>query len=47
MVPAVGKFHPMAKGMALSEAAAHLRHLVARGQVSRVPNTEPARFARN
>ncbi|WP_137725692.1 MBL fold metallo-hydrolase [Prescottella subtropica] len=40
------KFHPMAKGMALSEAAAHLRHLVARGQVAEVPGSEPARFAR-
>jgi len=40
------KFHPMAKGMALSEAAAHLRHLVARGRVAEVPGTEPARFAR-
>ncbi|MFE3289391.1 MBL fold metallo-hydrolase [Rhodococcus sp. NPDC059234] len=39
-------FHPMAKGMALSEAAAHLRHLVAREQVGQVPGTEPAVFAR-
>ncbi|MFC7449716.1 MBL fold metallo-hydrolase [Rhodococcus daqingensis] len=39
-------FHPMAKGMALSEAAAHLRHLVAREQVAQVPGTEPAVFAR-
>ncbi|MFC9790220.1 MBL fold metallo-hydrolase [Rhodococcus sp. NPDC127528] len=39
-------FHPMAKGMALSEAAAHLRHLVAREQVAQVPGHEPAVFAR-
>ncbi|SEL37149.1 MBL fold metallo-hydrolase [Rhodococcus maanshanensis] len=39
-------FHPMAKGMALSEAAAHLRHLVAREQVTQMPGTEPAVFAR-
>ncbi|MFG1784473.1 MBL fold metallo-hydrolase [Rhodococcus oryzae] len=39
-------FHPMAKGMALSEAAAHLRHLVAREQVAQVPGSEPALFAR-
>ncbi|MFC4605868.1 MBL fold metallo-hydrolase [Rhodococcus kronopolitis] len=37
-------FHPMAKGMALSEAAAHLRHLVTREQVAQVPGTEPALF---
>lgn len=39
-------FHPLARGMAVSEAAAHLRHLVTREQVARVPDTEPARFAR-
>ncbi len=39
-------FHPMARGMAVSEAAAHLRHLVAREKVTRVPGSEPARFAR-
>ncbi|QBJ97875.1 MBL fold metallo-hydrolase [Rhodococcus sp. ABRD24] len=38
---------PIGKGMALSEAAAHLRHLVARGQIAQVPGTEPARFALN
>ncbi|KAA0022724.1 MBL fold metallo-hydrolase [Antrihabitans cavernicola] len=39
-------FAPLARSMALSEAAAHLRHLVARGRVAQVPGTEPARFAR-
>ncbi|RYE39671.1 MAG: MBL fold metallo-hydrolase, partial [Hyphomicrobiales bacterium] len=37
---------PMGKGMALSEAAAHLRHLVARDLVAQVPDSEPAVFAR-
>ncbi|MEV5649509.1 MBL fold metallo-hydrolase [Nocardia sp. NPDC052254] len=37
---------PMGKHMALSEAAAHLRHLVARDLVAPVPGPEPARFAR-
>ncbi|MFZ2176342.1 MAG: MBL fold metallo-hydrolase [Rhodococcus sp. (in: high G+C Gram-positive bacteria)] len=37
---------PMGKHMALSEAAAHLRHLVARDLVAPVPGTEPAVFAR-
>ncbi|MEU1980826.1 MBL fold metallo-hydrolase [Nocardia sp. NPDC019395] len=37
---------PMAKSMALSEAAAHLRHLVARDSVAPVPGDEPARYAR-
>lgn len=37
---------PLGKQMALSEGAAHLRHLVSRGQVAQVPRTEPARFAR-
>lgn len=37
---------PMGKHMALSEAAAHLRHLVARDLVAQVPSSEPARFAR-
>ena len=40
------EFKPLAQTMALSEAAAHLRHLVARGKVAQVPGTEPARFAR-
>jgi len=34
----------MGKQMALSEAAAHLRHLVGQGRVRRVAGTEPARF---
>ncbi|MET8317603.1 MBL fold metallo-hydrolase [Rhodococcus erythropolis] len=38
---------PMGKTMALSEGAAHLRHLVAREQVSQVPGSEPALFARS
>ncbi|AHH18379.1 metallo-beta-lactamase superfamily protein [Nocardia nova SH22a] len=38
---------PMGKHMALSEAAAHLRHLVARELIVQVPGSEPARFARN
>ncbi|MDI9916330.1 MBL fold metallo-hydrolase [Rhodococcus sp. IEGM 1379] len=37
---------PMGKTMALSEGAAHLRHLVAREQVSQVPDTDPALFVR-
>ncbi|WP_280459298.1 MBL fold metallo-hydrolase [Nocardia carnea] len=37
---------PLGKNMALSEAAAHLRHLVARELVVQVPGEEPARFAR-
>ncbi|MEV0948177.1 MBL fold metallo-hydrolase [Rhodococcus sp. NPDC049939] len=37
---------PVGKGLALSEAAAHLRHLVARDLVAQVPNSEPAAFAR-
>lgn len=37
---------PMGKHMALSEAAAHLRHLVARDLVAQVPESEPARFVR-
>ncbi|MDG3015264.1 MBL fold metallo-hydrolase [Speluncibacter jeojiensis] len=41
-----GEFHPLAQNMAMSEAAAHLRHLVARGKVVQLPGTEPARFAR-
>jgi hypothetical protein len=36
----------MGKTMALSEGAAHLRHLVAREQVTQVSDTEPALFAR-
>ncbi|MFD4468305.1 MBL fold metallo-hydrolase [Rhodococcus sp. NPDC058505] len=39
-------FHPLARNMAVSEAAAHLRHLVTREQVGQVPGSEPARFAR-
>ncbi len=39
-------FHPLAKGMAVSEAAAHLRHLVTREQVVQVQGSEPARFVR-
>ncbi|NIL78119.1 MBL fold metallo-hydrolase [Rhodococcus sp. B10] len=37
---------PMGKVMALSEAAAHLRHLVARNLVRQVPETSPSLFAR-
>ncbi|AWK71821.1 MBL fold metallo-hydrolase [Rhodococcus oxybenzonivorans] len=37
---------PMGKHMALSEGAAHLRHLVARGLVAQVPGSDPALFAR-
>lgn len=37
---------PMGKTMALSEAAAHLRHLVTRNQVAQVPGSSPALFAR-
>lgn len=37
---------PLGKTMALSEGAAHLRHLVAREQVTQVSDTEPALFAR-
>ncbi|QNG18162.1 MBL fold metallo-hydrolase [Rhodococcus triatomae] len=37
---------PLGKTMALSEGAAHLRHLVARGQVAQVPGSDPARFVR-
>ena len=37
---------PMGKGMALSEAAAHRRRLVARDLVAQVPDSEPAVFAR-
>ncbi|WP_024795587.1 MBL fold metallo-hydrolase [Tomitella biformata] len=36
----------MGKQMALSEGAAHLRHLVGRGRVAQVAGTEPALFAR-
>ncbi|MGA9872944.1 MAG: MBL fold metallo-hydrolase [Rhodococcus sp. (in: high G+C Gram-positive bacteria)] len=36
---------PLGKTMALSEAAAHLRHLVARDVVAQVPGSSPARFA--
>ncbi len=36
---------PMGKTMAMSEAAAHLRHLVARGLVAQTPETSPALFA--
>ncbi|MFF0818443.1 MBL fold metallo-hydrolase [Rhodococcus sp. NPDC003318] len=39
-------FAPLMRGMAVSEAAAHLRHLVTRGQVIQVPGSDPARFAR-
>lgn len=39
-------FSPLARNMAVSEAAAHLRHMVAREQVAEVPGSEPARFAR-
>ncbi|MGW0042553.1 MBL fold metallo-hydrolase [Rhodococcus sp. NPDC003348] len=39
-------FSPQARGMAVSEAAAHLRHLVAREKVAQVPGSEPALFAR-
>ncbi|NLU84359.1 MBL fold metallo-hydrolase [Rhodococcus sp. HNM0569] len=37
---------PLGKSMALSEAAAHVRHLVARDEIAQVPGTEPVRFAR-
>ncbi|WP_280461548.1 MBL fold metallo-hydrolase [Nocardia carnea] len=37
---------PLGKNMALSEAAAHLRHLVARDLIVQLPGGEPARFAR-
>ncbi|WP_072804242.1 MBL fold metallo-hydrolase [Rhodococcoides yunnanense] len=37
---------PLGKTMALSEAAAHLRHLVARNLVAQVPDSSPAVFAR-
>jgi len=34
------------KRMALSEGSAHVRQLIERGRVRRIPGTEPARFAR-
>lgn len=37
---------PLGKTMALSEAAAHLRHLVTRGLVAQVPESAPALFAK-
>lgn len=37
---------PTGKQMALSEASAHVRHLIERGRARRVPGTDPARFAR-
>lgn len=37
---------PQGKQMALAEGSAHLRHLIERGRVRRVPGTEPARFVR-
>ncbi|ORI27635.1 MBL fold metallo-hydrolase [Rhodococcus sp. 1168] len=37
---------PFGKTMALSEAAAHLRHLVALNRVAQVPESSPALFAR-
>ncbi|MDM7489026.1 MBL fold metallo-hydrolase [Rhodococcus sp. GXMU-t2271] len=37
---------PTGKQMALSEASAHVRHLIERGRARQVPGTDPARFAR-
>ena len=37
---------PMGKTMALSEAAAHLRHLVTRNLVAQIPGSSPAVFAK-
>ena len=34
------------KRMALAEGSAHVRQLIERGRVRRVPGAEPARFAR-
>lgn len=41
-----GDISPLGKHMALAEAAAHLRHLVARNLAVQVPDREPAVFVR-
>ncbi|MGC0363078.1 glyoxylase-like metal-dependent hydrolase (beta-lactamase superfamily II) [Rhodococcus sp. 27YEA15] len=42
-----GDISPIGKSMALSEGAAHVRHLLAREQIAQIPGTEPALFARS